>query len=59
MRVFKSFLLIENLISTSKTHLEDKDKSDTKKKKKVERVIIETYKTLREAISQQRETLKE
>ena len=59
MEVFKSFLLVEDLISISKTHSGDGGKSDTEKEKKVEGVIIETYRTLRGAMSQQKETLKE
>ena len=51
MRAFKGFPLVEDLVSTSETHSGDEGKGGTEEEKKVEGVIIETYRTLRGAMS--------
>ncbi len=51
MGAFKSFLLVEDLISTSETHSGDGGEGGIEEEEKVEGVIIETYRTSRGAMS--------
>ena len=58
MGAFKSFPLVEDLVSTSETHPGDGGEGGAEEEEKVEEVIIGTYRTPRGALSRQGGALK-